>query len=208
MASFVVSWLERQGWEVYKEVLCPHHRRVVDIYAVRGRESWAIEAKMSLNLRLLEQAQYWVQFANSVSIVVPSTKKHRRLLRFVLQLCNMLGIGLLVVKKDGTVVERLRPRMHRISRRPVLVEAQKHSTAGTNRRDHWTPLVDTIKNLQEYVHKNPGCSVVEACTSIPHHYKNNSSAINSLMKLIRAGKVEGVRLRYSFGVPVLEPVVA
>ena len=76
LARAVVSYLESSGWDVYQEVLRNPHSMGgygsprCDIFAVKGGVRWAIECKMSLGFRVLEQVEKWKGYANMVSVAV------------------------------------------------------------------------------------------------------------------------------------------
>lgn len=197
LAKRIVDYLRLQGWEVFQEVLCPNRRRVVDIYARKkhgaGYRTWAIEVKTSLNLAVMEQAHYWTTFAHQVSIAVPP-KKNKRIKNFGYKICALLGLGVLELK-PREVQEVRQPRQTSVAQFPTLVTAQKTSTAGTNKRDHWTHFKQTIQNLNELVQKQPGITLDEAIDQIEHHYRHKNSAKSSLRTALRKRIVTGITYR-------------
>lgn len=205
LAKRVVSSLKQRGWKVYQEVLCPRRKRVVDIYAVRQvgtyTETCAVEVKRSFGLQVMEQACYWQDYANEAFIAAPRLKS-RRARAFALKICRFLGLGVYEIT-PRTVRHALHAKRASSHKTVPLVEAQRHSEAGSADRDHWTPFKGTCDNLAQYVKHNSGVGLLEAIRAIEHHYKSERSAFSSLKKHLIKGRVDGIKIRFKRGQPFL-----
>ena len=97
--------------------------------------------------------------------------------------------------------QKLRPMEHRKERREpylreLLTEAQRdHAPAGNNRGQRWSPFVGTCAAVREYVAEHPGCLAAECMRGVQHHYRNESTARNSMVQWVDLGKVPGVAQR-------------
>jgi hypothetical protein len=200
LAGRVVGWLQAQRWETFHEVQMASYGRRADIVARCGPHLWVVETKRSLTFDVIEQALKWHSWADLVSVAVPSAKRSGMAARF----CEFLGVGLIVVPKENyshpqdVVAPRLQ-RMHgRISKRHdwlerALTEEHKASAPGNARSEYYTPFRRTCQELKSIVDKNQGgIAMSAAIKSIPHHYASDKSAICSLTKWIREGKVDGI----------------
>lgn len=202
----VETHLKQEGYFVHKEVLCPRvaSDRVVDIYAFKGsmdrpRDTWAIEVKTGFTLRVMEQADFWREFAGRVSVAVPAGKMSRTR-KFAYTVCRDKGIGILDVdfeeRTEGNFVREKKTAEHnRAPTVPELVEAQRQSDAGTADGDHWTPLDRTLDRLLAYVQQHEGCTLKEAISEIGHHYSRDKSAEAALKKHIYERKIPEIWMR-------------
>jgi hypothetical protein len=194
----VVNWLQAQHWETYCEVQYEYAGRVADIVAVQGRLVWVIECKRSLGLSVIEQAAHWRYEAHLASVAVPDTKDRRsRSREFAHDVCHWLGIGVLRVGSRDYVSVARQPRLNRKAQpqwlRGCLVPQQRDSVPGSEAGGQWTPFKETCGRLRRFVKEHPGTTMKEAVSDLKHHYCNDVSAIGSLRKWIRQGKVPGVR---------------
>lgn len=193
VAAPVVEHLQAAGYTVYKEVLCPREKRVVDVYGLRNATHWAVEVKTSLSMTVLEQADYWTKYSDLVSIAVPQGRS-RRALRFASKICRLLNLGLLIVSEAGVREERRPMRKGAISY-PMLYEEQKRSVAGTKDGSRWSPYKETCKKLRLLVAAHPNITLRNAIQQLSHHYAHERSAYSSLKKHLRKGNVPGVTYR-------------
>jgi hypothetical protein len=92
----VKSLLESQGYTVKAEV------NSCDVVAMRGDEPPVIvELKTGLTLQLLYQAMDRLSLTDAVYIAIARPK--RAVPREAVKLCKLLGLGLIIVAKSGTV---------------------------------------------------------------------------------------------------------
>lgn len=106
VARPVVEWLRAEGWEVYQEVSMGYADTTCDIVATSGSLLWAIEAKRSKTLALVDQARAWLGYANLVSVVTPFTQRRPTFrLRSASTwdwICDYWGIGQFEADRNGT----------------------------------------------------------------------------------------------------------
>ena len=171
------------GWEIYQEVEGCGGR--VDIVCKRGNIQWAIEAKMSCGLAVIEQANNWRRWCHYTSILVPSGKSSS----FTDHILRWKGIGSLAVNPnpylDGEVQERVKPLLFRKAKGLRLHEEQKtFCEAGGNQGGHWTPFKRTCRELVRKVRQTPGIEFHELVKTLDHHYSSLSSAKSCLRGFI------------------------
>lgn len=201
VAAPVIEYLREAGWDVYQEVEGPSGR-CIDIVARKGPVLWALEAKRSLNLSVLDQAYDSLPYAHKVSAVVPrggpeSTEGYE----FGLKAAAKFGIGVLEVwppEATPRVVQAVEPEA-RVSVKGnlagLLAPAQKlFVAAGSAGATHWTPFKATSLRLRALVGKRPGILMTEAVKAIEHHYSSDANAAVELRRAIETGIIEGLRI--------------
>lgn len=208
-AATVVAWLRALKWEVYQEVECRRHGSIADIVAVQGPVIWVVETKLVYSAELLWQATQWTDYANYVSVAVPTTGRGRERRNLFERYCRQNGIGLLTPrnryyggdepKEQYEFDEDIRPEFRRwpTGRRDMgesLTEKHKtYAKAGNAKGLRYTPWKATCDAVAEQAKEKPGITMKECIDQIKHHYSSNSCARNSMAKWIKAGKVDGVR---------------
>jgi len=204
IAEAVTGWLIDQHWECYFEVQVHSLGRVADIVAVRGPLVYIIECKNTLSLRVLQQASLWRSHLRSIAVPKPKPTRYYRSDRDgAYQIAkNCLEIGIIEVSGprkmiDGKTIvwdveEVVRPKLkrdfHRSAQRIRQVLSPDHKTfapAGSAGRGHWTPYKSTMRSLQHFIRKNPGCTFKEIGDALGRmHYSNLGSAIGNLRKAL------------------------
>ena len=180
LADIVIKELEKQGYEIYSEVIHKPRSKRADIIGVKNNYYLSVETKMSMNLTLIEQAWFWKDKVHETYICFPSKRK---LNRFAIQLCRDLGIGVYIYKKG---------ELHLLEKStlcddpdlPKLYEEQKDSVSGSNSGGYVTPFKLTCIKLVEHVKNEKECSLISAIKNIDHHYSNDNSARQALHKMI------------------------
>jgi len=200
LAARVVEWLESQHWTVYQEVMAG--LGVCDIVAVREPAVWCVECKTSLGLPVICQAHDWMRWANYSSVAVPTSKKPRH--PFVSRLLEDCGIGCVEVGRSWLgqkeIRETVRPKFQRrvcSHLRSKLHPEQKtgeFAPAGTSKGGYFTPFAKTKRAVQNLVKKRGEMRLKTLVDELDHHYASDSSAKQSLAKLIECGVIEGVAL--------------
>ncbi len=123
----IKALLERQGYTVKGEV------GAADIVAIRdGEEPVIVELKLRFSLALFHQAITRLKVTDQVYIGVckPKGRTARRALKDNLSLCRRLGLGLITVRKDGTVEVQCdpgpySPRKDKVKTRRLLREFER-----------------------------------------------------------------------------------
>ncbi len=187
-------------WDLYKEVTM--HTGIIDIVAKQGQVLWAVEAKMTAGLGLLEQATERLRYCHRVSVVVPS-----RVSGFFQRLCRREGIGIFKAEQRSTYFPSLKDYqplkfIHEIQpaklRRNVLgvklMEGMRETSAGFPSPLRVTPFSMTCDSIRRTLKDKPeGVGLKDLIESISHHYNTPSSARSSLATWMRSGAVKGVR---------------
>lgn len=223
LATPLTAWLRSMHWEVYSEVQIRSYDGRADIVAVFNKKVvWVIEMKLSFSLSLMAQAHGWHNCAHYVSIAIPQLgwTKGSNFGSIVLQ---KFGIGILEIpeppvvpendwkadhyfakimaenRKNMTIVdERTRPKFNRQANAEILLNclAEEHktwATAGSAEGDFYTPFKGTRKRVQEYVAKNPSCTMKEIVADVDTHYQSVGTAKSCIASYIRSGVIDGIR---------------
>lgn len=194
LSAHVRQWLKEDGWETYGEVSATPGR--ADIVGERGPLLCVVEAKLHLNLIVMEQAERWVRSAHLVYVAVPKLKKVNV---WVLHQCYKLGFGVLLVSDYGKVEDRIKAPFHRKIDsfvRDALSPEQKDSVSGTNRGGYHTPFKATCNDLRRIVAEAGGSiAVKEAMSLLNHHYSTTASAKTCLIKLTERGIIKELKVK-------------
>lgn len=197
----IVRLLTHEGWEVYQEVEIPGGR--VDIVAVRGGIRWAIEAKTSMNLAVIDQARANVPYFHYSSLAVPRPKGGSipRSWRLAKECGAVWGFGVIELlpyiewRQSFTMRCVQRPRLNRRPLSVKLWEQQKdQAEAGGNRGGQWTSFKFTVQQLEHQARHTPGVLLREAIKQIEHGYGSVPSAVGCLSRYIRNGIINTLTL--------------
>lgn len=184
LAKAVVSWLQEQHWDVWQEVQFHTYGATNDIYAMYGKISWAIECKLTLNLKVIEQA--YRSRAVIKSIAIP----HRNSNSFGEKICKDYGIGVISVTSIGNVnysPGRLNRGFYKNSEQTIefLKKVPKEFCEAGSKNGHWTPYKATIEQCKSFIRKNSGCSISDIMKHIDHHYNSDSTAKACITKALK-----------------------
>jgi len=192
LAQKFVDYLS--GYDLYFEV---DYFRCVDIVALNGITSSAIEVKTTFNFKVFEQALGNRNHFNYSYIAVPSFNDW-----FIQQrLCKDYGIGLLLY--DGRrgyeeVREIVHPKLNRHANNKRLIERlherNKRSLPGSKSGDSGkiTAFGCTVENAVRYVQRHSGCSMKEMIDNIGHHYDSNMIARRNIYTWIHKGVIADI----------------
>ena len=211
MARPLVRWLRFEGWTVYQEVVVERRDNRADIVAEKDDVTWIIEAKRTLSLDLLAQADAWRHYSPLISIAVPPVV--RRSYRgtpgrdFAHRILKQLGIGIIHIhppqdRRGIEIKEVLKPQRqsgffetynHRL-REALVPQRENFAEAGNARGKFWSPFQETCGTLRQLVEEKPGISIHDAVAELGKmHYASENSARGSLTKRIEEGVVDGLR---------------
>lgn len=220
LAVKLIEWLEKEGWEVFKEVEYWYGR--ADIIAKRDNILWGIECKCTLNDGVLDQADNLKNFVHLVSVAVPVPKSWKYTLSNVKRtFLDNNGIGLLHVDPAScTYSSPIRVRidskyqrtfgkfyrdannrkefLERIDQmRGGLTKYHKLITASAQHGKYITTFTETNIKMVEYVLKHGPTKLSEIVRDIDHHYSNDISARNGLGRGINWGYIKGLEYKNS-----------
>lgn len=91
----VKNIFEPFGYEVYSEVEGKWFSKRADVIATKDDKLIAIEMKTSLSFQLIDQARFWIRFADFVYVAVPKSKSKRS--ETAMECLSALGIGLIEI---------------------------------------------------------------------------------------------------------------
>lgn len=172
-----------------------------DMVCRRDGDLTAVEVKLGLNLKVIDQAYGWRERSNYVYVAVPA-RAHRNL-PVARAICESFGIGLLIVyvgRHNQHCEELVSPtRNTSPTRTPELYEEQKSSVASNADSQYVTPFKVTAQRLVDLVRSRGECLLTDAVAGIEHHYANDKSAIAGLKKLIGWGVVPELECAKSSG---------
>jgi len=207
----IVSWIKNKGWEVYQEVTI--WGKIADIIAIKDEKIWIIECKTSLNFGLIEQADHWKNYAHYTSIAIPQSSKRIKGHNLAYNICMERGIGVLKLnyykgiynhEEHWSVMERSKPKLNeradhwtKTIKSKLLEEHKTYAKAGSpGNTKRFTLFKKTCMELTDVVRDNPGIELKEAIFKIKHHYKNDRSAIGSMLKYFKSKKkiIENIRM--------------
>jgi len=172
----------------------------VDIVALDGKKRYAIEVKLKLNFKVIEQAYNNMHFFH-LSYIAIQRPMHKS---FGYKICRDYGIGVLSYHpsfyKYGVIEEDVKPRFNNIKKQYLnwgkyhdWMKRSKPGSSGSS-GETLTPFKITVENLTRYVTRHPGCSVGEAINSIDYHYGSFSGAKASIYKWLRNGVINTIQL--------------
>jgi len=187
LAKKVISWLKDYNWDIYQEV--PIKDRVADIVAVQNNLIWIIETKLSLNLKVIAQADYYKRYAHFVSIATLPPKKG--ISSIISEILVWKKIGYISV--GNSIFEGFPAILNRNISKIQLFDEQKHySEAGNNEGKRYTPFKNTCKEVIRVVSNNQGILFKDLINNIKHHYRTPSTAKNCIKKWIELGYIENI----------------
>lgn len=187
LASVIIDYFEKMGYESYKEVCSDSSSRRSDCFFVKRNEKGEIEegivveTKIAYSLKVFEQAFKWKKMANRVYIGVPKAKrKEWKLRKFGNDICkNYLKIGVIEVDSNDVVYETVQSEYNSKPHYPTLYEEQKLNIAG-DKGKYFTPFKKTITLINEYLDGKEKVEYKILIENILHHYASKASATQSL----------------------------
>jgi len=195
IAKLFIKNFDGSGYEIYQEVSSPIG--TTDIVLKHDYFTWSIEVKTNFCFKVLEQAFANLKYYNYSSICVPPSRQTKNF-NFGIDICKQFGIGVFLQYNNiynDNLREYLKAKLQRKARTDLvpLLEIQKDfAEAGNAEGKKWTPFAQTIRELEQYVSKNPGCKMRDALNHISHHYASLSSAQNSIRQWIKAGVIDSI----------------
>lgn len=189
LAALVVEWLEADGWEVWQE--CAG----IDIVAKKDGVVWAIEAKLTENIKVMQQAYDAQRHAHCVSVAVPAMGYGRHK-DFFETICRHLGVGVIRVRhpsycRSAKLCARVEVEAPQRERKVLALDTHLNENAkaypaeaGSPGGGGWTPFKQTVIDLVAYVRKHGEPTVKEAVAGITHHYSSDRAAARNLARYV------------------------
>ncbi len=204
LAALITKWLKENHYSVYEEV--SFKGGLADVVAVKDGLTTAIEAKLCLSLKVLEQASFWRHFTDWSFVAVPFYRRDKWPdgWRFGFELALDRGISIMTLDAESeemrvTVSEKpFRPldsvnykKLH--AQLKLMPATGFENIAGTCRTAHWTPFKHTIALLTDYVKQHPGCTLRDVVNEVPSHYKSKTSFMYSVIDYLGKGVIKSIR---------------
>ena len=199
LMEFVRADFESLGYTTYAEVLykntgkrCDLYGRVEDTLNANFGTTIAFEAKLTFNMKVIEQAHFWKDKAHQVYIVVPTTYKDMSSRRFARKLCEALGIGVLEVNvAQNKYFMTVRCPVNSSPKFPTLYKEQKETLASNSSNNYVTPFKITVANINKYMEGRNSEMLTSLVKNVKHHYKSNMSAVNCIKNLVVMKAIKG-----------------
>lgn len=191
LAKSIVSHFSKD-YDVYQEVKACSSR-VIDIVVRRKSSLMAIETKVTLNMKLWEQAFKNKKWCGYSFIAIPQNVYQKSLRKMISGMCKGLNIGVIVVDFDGNVSIQYNPA-EEIPTQPLKLydEQKSFALAGSGGVPYFTPFKKTVSEIKKYLEEHGKSELVTVISSIDHHYKTEQSAISSIRKYVLKGVIRGV----------------
>jgi len=201
LTEFVRRDLESIGYTTYAEVCFRGGGNIrCDMYArkeddsIESGHTILFEAKLSFNLKVIEQAYQWKLkgAANEFYVIVPTTYKNMSTRKFARELCRLLGIGVMEVNvMAGKYQVTVKPVWISNPKIPTLYEEQKLTIASNSDNSFVTPFKITVKRLNEYMEGKNKEYLTELVKNIDHHYKGDIKGVRNIRFNIETKVIQG-----------------
>lgn len=204
LAEKIINYLENDGWISYKEVcISKGGGSRSDSYFVKKdmngkiKETLSVETKLSLTLKVIEQAENWLKYANRCYICIPTPKREARSSYwFGIKVCKKFNIGVFEVNMStGNIRELYSPTINNNTDIPPLYEQQRASVAGNDRGEYVTAFKITVMNIDEYMKDKDSHELRKVLSDIEHHYSNVSSGTAAIKKLIKKNVIKSYEIK-------------
>ena len=191
LAKSIVSHFSKD-YEVYQEVKACSSR-VIDIVVRRKSSLMAIETKVTMNMKLWEQAFKNKRSCGYSFIAIPQNVYQKSLRKMISDMCKGLNIGVIVVDFDGNVSIQYNPA-EEIPTQPLKLydEQKSFALAGSGGVPYFTPFKKTVSEIKKYLEEHGKSELVTVISSIDHHYSTEQSAIQSIRKYASKGVIKGI----------------
>jgi len=188
LGELLIPWLEHKGWDVYQEVQFRYGGQRADLACLKDDELWIIELKVSLGLKVIEQAERWKVHYRSVGV-----KSSRRRSRFPQRVCKAFEVGLIEID-EVQVKEKLSPIPQDVTDRYVtdnyISELDElHKTlvqAGSKHGGYLTRYRRSMIAIREWLKDHPGSTLQEIYEGVGVlHYAHEKSFKQSVRMALR-----------------------
>lgn len=191
---------EGKDIEVFHEVKSSGSKKI-DLVIKKDGKVIAIELKLHANLSLIKQAFYNIQYSNFSYIALPLKSKRAAGERFMKNMCESLGIGILYVgwqychPEDKTICEMVLADEHSPIRKLSLFENQKTFVkAGEASGSCWSEYKETLMNVENYIKENGSETIINILRKINHHYSSAKVGSGVLIRYIRDGTIKNLTI--------------
>lgn len=202
LTEYVRGDLEQIGYITYAEVCvkgggdqrADMYARIEDPLHENYGMTIAFEAKLTFNLKVLQQAHFWRHKAHKSFIIVPTTHKNMSSRKFAREVCKQLGIGVMEVNvSSGKYNVTVEPEMYKHPSIPPLYPEQRMIIASNSDNQFMTPFKATVKRMNDYFKaKNVDkVELNEIVKCVKHHYKSDIAARRNIKTFIDKNIIRG-----------------
>lgn len=204
-SEYIRADLEKIGFTTYAEVMDKNSRRRADLVAriendpleEKYGEVTIFEAKLSFNLKVLQQAYYWKIYkkAHRTYILVPSSNKNLNDRKFGRELCKLLGIGVMEVDiNKNKYYVTVKPEYNQSPNLITLYPEQRMIIASNADNVYMTPFKVTVLNINAFFKEKQFAYITDLIKNIKHHYKSDVAAAKAIKMLIDKKVIKGFYL--------------
>lgn len=186
LAEILIKKLKKEDFKVYQEVYCDG--RIIDIVAVKDGKYWIIECKKKSCFDILEQAIFWEDYAEKVSVCIFNDFKYkaeRKNIAFE-KILKKFNIGIFFIDADERIIEmpfydenKLKPINK--SKIKLFSEQVTYSKAGS-KGSYFSPLKKLEEQFLNVVKDNSGKTLEECLEKIEIEVENKEEYIKNILK--------------------------
>lgn len=191
LAKHVIAWLEADGAEVWQEVQAGER---ADIVALRGPLLSVVEVKCQTSFYLLAQGVRWLGKAHHVWIATPMRRFKFKEQEVIESSCQHYGVGWLafydfeIGHYSNKYPIKCYPSFNRRAdasriKNRLCDEQKSFAPAGSNGK-YWTPFKAVVRDVKNFVDKNPGCLLRDVINGIESPYNRNKQQFMRLIARI------------------------
>ena len=180
MTEPLISWLMEQGYEAYCEV--GWLSRFVDMVGWNQRDHIAIEMKMALTKKVIQQASVLQLATDTVYCATPTKPREYGFNR-----CKEYGIGILRVygANINVILKADKKRSVTMAHHAFRLDGlTPGGIAGLPQLKGEGPAIDCLAAVRRYRTDHPTARWAEIFKAIPNHYANAGSFCSSMSKAI------------------------
>ena len=202
LTEFVRADLESIGFTTYAEVCfkggsdirCDLFARKENSETRMGGHTILFEAKLTFNLKVIEQCYLWKQknAAHEFYVICPTTFRKIKSRKFAREVCRLLGIGVMEVDlKSKKYIISVKSVWCPNPKVPALYEEQKSIIASNSDNNYITPFKVTVIKINEYMMNRDREFLYTLIKNIKHHYKSEMSAMKGIKTNIENNVIKG-----------------
>jgi hypothetical protein len=189
LAEILIKKLKKEDYEVYQEVYCDG--RIIDVVAVKDSQYWIIECKKKSCFDILEQAIFWEDYAEKVSVCIFNDFKYKTERKNVAfeKILKKFNIGIFFIDADERIIEmpfyeeKIIDPINK-SKIKLFSEQITYSKAGSkgSKGSYFSPLKKLEEQFLDIVKNNSGITLEECLEKVEIEVENKEEYIRKLLK--------------------------
>lgn len=163
--------------KVYTEVAWGSSR-IADIITEKDGQFFAVEMKMTLSCKVVQQAYLNTLCSHYSYVAVPTKPKNSGI-----ENCKSKGLGILIVK-DGVVERLVESKLHDPNKHwiPDFTNWEEGVSAGTPNLKGQGPTYEVLDRIKQYVRQHPKASWKEIYMNVLNHYSSHHNLCSSMSR--------------------------